>query len=181
MSDVASLGTRVTAFFGSGIFAAEIFTPVFSQLREWFFPVAVQIARLRFWTIIFKTLLEQQVARRQIRWHARCKYGRQLFNPITTMKNQIKLLALVLAAGLPGVAFAQVAGAHLPTALNTESVFGAFAIVGIVLGAVSDYSRKFQPLPLNSSTRPVSAAPTLVVHEPAYGIRRGSEVARLAA
>ena len=96
------------------------------------------------------------------------------------MKNQIKLLALVLAAGLPCVAFAQVAGAHLPTALNTESVFGAFAIVGIVLGAVSDYSRKFQPLPLNA-TRAVSAAPTLVVHQPAYGIRRGSEVARLAA
>ncbi len=98
------------------------------------------------------------------------------------MKNQIKLLALVLAAGLPCVAFAQVAGANLPTSFNTESVFGAFAIVGIVLGAVSDYSRKFQPLPLtSSSTRSVSAAPTLVVHQPAYGLRRGSEVARLAA
>jgi xanthine/uracil permease len=113
-------------------------------------------------------------------WHARCKYGRQRFNQITIMKNNIKLLALVLAAGLPCVAFAQVAGANLPTSLNTESVFGAFAIIGITLGAVSDYSRTFRPLPLTAA-RSVSAAPTLVVHQPAYGIRRGAEVARLAA
>jgi hypothetical protein len=96
------------------------------------------------------------------------------------MKNIIKLLALVLAAGLPCVAFAQVAGAQVAAAINTESVFGAFAIVGITIGAMRDYSRSFQPLPLTAA-RAVSSAPTLVVHEPAYGIRRGSEVARLAA
>ena len=96
------------------------------------------------------------------------------------MKNHIKLLALVLAAGLPCVAFAQLAGAHVPAAVNTESVVGAFAIVGITIGAMRDYSRSFRPLPLPVA-HSVSSAPTLVVHQPAYGIRRGSEVARLAA
>ena len=96
------------------------------------------------------------------------------------MKNNIKLLALLLAAGIPCVAFAQVAGANLPTTLNTESVFGAFTLIGIMLGAVRDYARPFRPLPLTAA-RSVSSAPTLVVHQPAYGLRRGCEVARLAA
>jgi len=96
------------------------------------------------------------------------------------MKNYIKLPALVLAAGLPCVAFAQLAGVHVPAAVNTESAFATFAIIGITLGALRDYARPVRPIAVNAAPAR-SAAPSLVVHRPAYGIRRGSEVARLAA
>jgi hypothetical protein len=96
------------------------------------------------------------------------------------MKNTNQLITLILAAGFPCVALAQIAGVPVPAAINTESTLAAFAIVGITLIAVRDYARPFRPL-LVDVARSGSSAPTVVLHRPAYGIRRGAEVARLAA
>jgi hypothetical protein len=72
------------------------------------------------------------------------------------MKTSLKLIALVLAAGYPCVAFAQFAGAHIPATLSAESVVGLFTAVFVGLMLIKDYSRPGLTL---TSTAPVVVPP----------------------
>ena len=56
------------------------------------------------------------------------------------MKTSLKLIALLIAAGTPVAALAQFAGAHLPAALNTQNIAGAFTVVFVGLLLLKDYS-----------------------------------------
>lgn len=58
------------------------------------------------------------------------------------MKTTIKVIALLIAAGYPCVAFAEFAGASIPSALNAENALIAFSIALAVLLMIGDYSRR---------------------------------------
>ncbi len=62
------------------------------------------------------------------------------------MKTSLKLIALVLAAGYPCLAVAEIFGAKLPTVLNFESVATLFSLLLIGLTLVGDYSRRSSSL-----------------------------------
>ena len=94
------------------------------------------------------------------------------------MNTILKYLVLASAAGFPCVAFAEIAGAPLPAAINAQSALAVLAVAITLLIGTRDYARSFQPLPVNE-VRPMPAPATSRSH--AYGIRRGAEVARLAA
>ncbi len=56
------------------------------------------------------------------------------------MKTSLKLIALLIAAGYPCVAFAEFLGAPVPSAINAENVVALFsaALVGLLM--IGDYS-----------------------------------------
>lgn len=58
------------------------------------------------------------------------------------MKNTIKVIALLIAAGYPCVAFAEFLGASIPSVVNGENALGMFTAVLAVLLVVGDYSRR---------------------------------------
>lgn len=58
------------------------------------------------------------------------------------MKTTIKVIALLIAAGYPCVAFAEFLGAPIPSAINGENALAAFTAVVAVLLMVGDYSRR---------------------------------------
>lgn len=57
------------------------------------------------------------------------------------MKTSLKLIALLIAAGYPCVAFAEFLGASVPAVINAENLVALFsaALVGLLMTA--DYSR----------------------------------------
>jgi hypothetical protein len=61
------------------------------------------------------------------------------------MKTTIKVIALVIAAGYPCVAFAEFLGAPVPSIINAESALGLFTAALAVLLMIGDYTRR--PLP----------------------------------
>ena len=72
------------------------------------------------------------------------------------MKTSLKLIALLLAAGYPCVAFAQFAGAQLPAIINTQNTAAVFTAVFVGLMLIKDYSRPSLRLP---ATAPVICPP----------------------
>jgi hypothetical protein len=67
------------------------------------------------------------------------------------MKTLLNILSLLLAAGFPSALFAQFAGANLPTAFDSGTMFIAFAIVTTLLTTFSDYSRCTRAMTLKTS------------------------------
>jgi hypothetical protein len=70
------------------------------------------------------------------------------------MKTSLKLIALVLAAGYPCLAIAEVLGAKLPAVLNFENVATLFSLSLIGLTLVGDYSRRPSSLASRSAIAP---------------------------
>ena len=66
------------------------------------------------------------------------------------MKTSLKLIALILAAGYPCVAFAQFAGAQVPAFINAQNTAGLFTAVFVGLMLIKDYSRPSRSLTLTS-------------------------------
>ncbi len=58
------------------------------------------------------------------------------------MKTTIKVIALLIAAGYPCVAFAEFLGAPIPSAVNGENALAAFTAVVAVLLMIGDYSSR---------------------------------------
>ena len=58
----------------------------------------------------------------------------------THMKTSLKLIALLLAAGYPCVAFAQFAGAQVPAAINAQNAASLFTVVFVGLMLLKDYA-----------------------------------------
>ena len=56
------------------------------------------------------------------------------------MKTAIKVIALLIAAGYPVVAFAEFLGASVPHALNAENALAAFSVALVALLMIADYS-----------------------------------------
>ena len=73
------------------------------------------------------------------------------------MKTSLKLIALLLAAGYPCVAFAQFVGAKVPAFINAQNAAGVFTAVFVSLMLIKDYSRP--SLSLRSTTAPVICPP----------------------
>ena len=73
------------------------------------------------------------------------------------MKTSLKLIALLLAAGYPCVAFAQFVGAKVPAFINAQNTVGIFTAVFVGLMLIKDYSRP--RLTLRSTTAPVICPP----------------------
>ena len=71
------------------------------------------------------------------------------------MKTTLKVLALFLAAALPSSFAAELAGAHLPAALDAGNVFLAFVSTLVVLTMLSEYS----PAPRLTRTAVAAALP----------------------
>jgi len=93
------------------------------------------------------------------------------------MKASLKLIALILAASAPCVAFAEFAGVSIPSALSGEVIFSAFAFVGVLLIVVGDYARP-RPVIMPSSgvvIRPAAVPATRC--SSAYGINRRARCA----
>lgn len=74
------------------------------------------------------------------------------------MKTSLKLLALIIAAGYPLVAFAEFAGAPMPASLNAENALALFSVVIAALLMIGDYSRRRLTFIGAPSRRPKSAA-----------------------
>jgi hypothetical protein len=73
------------------------------------------------------------------------------------MKTSLQLIALLLAAGYPCVAFAQFAGAPVPAALDVQNIAGVFTAVFVGLMLLKDYSpRRASLVP---ATAPVIVPP----------------------
>lgn len=85
------------------------------------------------------------------------------------MKTSLKLIALLLAAGYPCVAFAQFAGAQVPAIINAQNTAGVFTAVFVGLMLIKDYSRPSLSL----------TAPAPVIVPPAHAFARRAD--RLAA
>ncbi|OHE82080.1 MAG: hypothetical protein A3G75_11170 [Verrucomicrobia bacterium RIFCSPLOWO2_12_FULL_64_8] len=81
------------------------------------------------------------------------------FNYVSTMKTSLKLIALILAAATPCIAFAEFAGVSIPAALSGEVLFSAFASVGVLLIGVADYGR---PRPITMPSLGVVIRPAVV-------------------
>jgi hypothetical protein len=73
------------------------------------------------------------------------------------MKTSLKLIALLIAAGMPVAAFAQFAGAQMPAVLNAQNVVGVFTAVFVGLMLLKDYSASRPSLAL--TTAPVIVPP----------------------
>lgn len=73
------------------------------------------------------------------------------------MKSSLKLIALLIAADTPVVAFAQFAGAHLPAARDAVNIAGLFTAVFVGLMLLRDYSPRRPSLA--TTTAPVIVAP----------------------
>ena len=75
------------------------------------------------------------------------------------MKTVLKFFALSFAAGLPGVAFAEMLGARFPAAMSAETIIGLFAVAVSMLLAVHEYSgraRGYEPKPVRRVLRPAA-------------------------
>jgi hypothetical protein len=76
------------------------------------------------------------------------------------MKTTLKILMLLLAASFPCVAFAGLLGIAPPAAFYSgEIVFSLFAIAGLALIGLNDYSRR--PIPVHTAA--TKAAPVVTV------------------
>ena len=65
------------------------------------------------------------------------------------MKTTLKILMLILGAGIPFVAFASLVGvAPIASFFSGEVIFSLFAIAGLALTGLNDYSRG--PLPAHT-------------------------------
>ena len=62
------------------------------------------------------------------------------------MNNFLKILSVIIAASIPGVAFAEIAGFVSPLPVGADVLTGLFAAVAIVAFAVNDYSRAARSL-----------------------------------
>lgn len=57
------------------------------------------------------------------------------------MKTSLKVVALLLAAGLPSALAIELAGVELPAGTDAGSLFGAFVVALVGLTAFADYAR----------------------------------------
>ncbi len=73
------------------------------------------------------------------------------------MKTSLKLIALLLAAGFPCVALADLAGLNVSSSIAPESLLGLFTTAGVALIFLGDYSRRGRDLALTNA--PVIAPP----------------------
>ncbi|HEY0945813.1 MAG TPA: hypothetical protein VGD81_11115 [Opitutaceae bacterium] len=94
------------------------------------------------------------------------------------MKNVLKFIALSFAAGLPGVAFAEILGARFPSAVSAEALIGLFAVAVSLLLAMHEYSSRaagYEPKPGRRVLSPADEA-FVSARSLAYGInaRRGA-------
>ncbi len=62
------------------------------------------------------------------------------------MKTSLKIIALIIAAGYPVVALAQLAGLSTPSYFSPEYVLGLFTASVVGLTFFSDYSRRIRDL-----------------------------------
>jgi len=92
------------------------------------------------------------------------------------MKNTLKVLALVVAAASPGLAFAEILGVPVPTVLHADSAFGMFVLLVGALIVLHDYSSELRPLSVDGKN---GFSTHQARRSRAYGIRRGADVARL--
>ena len=74
------------------------------------------------------------------------------------MKTSLKLLALLLAAGLPSAAFAEIFGARLPATFTAANLIALFAMASIALLLATDYSPRTRLRAFSAATH-ASAAP----------------------
>jgi hypothetical protein len=66
------------------------------------------------------------------------------------MKTTLKILMFILGASIPCVAFASLVGVAATTAFfSGEVIFSLFAIAGLALIGLNDYSRR--PLPVHTA------------------------------
>ena len=79
------------------------------------------------------------------------------------MKTSLKLIALLVAAGYPCVAFAQFVGARIPAFINAQNTAGVFTAVFVGLMLIEDYSRPSVSLP--------ASAPVIVPPAHAFATR----------
>jgi len=68
------------------------------------------------------------------------------------MKTSLKLIALLLAAGFPCVAFAEMLGASIPAIANTENVVTVFSFALLGLTMITDYTRRSRTLTVVAPT-----------------------------
>lgn len=94
------------------------------------------------------------------------------------MKSILKVIALAIAAGFPVVAFAELAGLRVPAINVIDIAVIAFAIVIGAMVVLGDYARPTRSLITNIVPEPRSSSQRSTR---AYGIRRGADVAKLAA
>jgi hypothetical protein len=73
------------------------------------------------------------------------------------MNSSLKLIALLLAAGYPCVAFAQFAGAQVPAFINAQNTASLFTVVFVGLMLLKDYAPRRPSL--LSATTPVIVPP----------------------
>ncbi|HUJ42686.1 MAG TPA: hypothetical protein VLW52_03655 [Opitutaceae bacterium] len=75
------------------------------------------------------------------------------------MKTTLKILMLVLGTAFPSVAFAALIGIASPAAFfSGEVLFSLFAIAGLALISLNDYSRRPLPVPVAATNAvPVAA------------------------
>jgi hypothetical protein len=84
----------------------------------------------------------------------------QLF---TYMKTFLTVSALVIAAGIPCVAFAETLGAHVPAFVNTDAIVTVFSFALIALLVLGDYARA--PRKIGTSVRDrLTSAPRREAH-----------------
>lgn len=76
-------------------------------------------------------------------WHGGCK---REGNFIKHMKTSLKVIALLLAAGFPCVAFAEMLGVSVPAIANVENVVIVFSSAVFGLTLVTDYTRRSRML-----------------------------------
>jgi hypothetical protein len=72
------------------------------------------------------------------------------------MKTSLKVVALVLIASVPSVAFAEMLGVHVPAVLSVENTATCFAMLILGLIVISDYSRRSRTALTNSYSKFVS-------------------------
>jgi hypothetical protein len=75
-----------------------------------------------------------------------------------TMKNLLKILALLTTSAIPGALALELAGVNLPAGFDAGRVFGAFVVSFIALIVLSDYA------PAHSFRVVASRAATKAVH-----------------
>jgi hypothetical protein len=81
------------------------------------------------------------------------------------MKTSLKLIALILAAGYPCVAFAQFVGAQVPAFINAQNTASVFTVVFVGLMLLKDYAPRRSGLT-------VSSAPVIVPPAHAFACRQ---------
>ena len=78
----------------------------------------------------------------------RVQIGRH--NSANNMKTSLKLIALLIAAGYPVAAFAQFAGAQVPSIINAQNIASVFTAVFVGLMLLKDYSRRTPSLAVSA-------------------------------